>query len=362
MREIDVLARLGGDEFVILIEHLDADPTLAANQAAIAAEKIRIALNQTYLLKDQDYELTSSIGLTLFGSEMKLNADEILQRADIAMFQAKSAGRNAIQFFDPAMNARVLARSKLENDMRSAISSHQFVLHYQPQVDDASQLRGAEALIRWHHPTRGMMHPAEFIPLAEETGLILPLGLWVMEGACKQLALWATMRHMQTLTIAVNVSARQFWQASFVGDVLAVIDRTGARPAQLKLELTEGLLLENIDETVEKMTELRGIGVTFSLDDFGTGYSSLSYLKLLPLAQLKIDQSFIKDVLCNHNDAAIAKMVITLAGSFGLEVIAEGVETCEQRDFLSLQGCHQYQGYFFGHPIPVDEFEELSFT
>ena len=360
MRESDVLARLGGDEFVILIENLDADSTLAASQAAIAAEKIRTALNQSYLLGHLRYELTSSIGLTLFGGALELSAEDILQRADIAMFQAKGAGRNTVRFFDPEMNACVVARVRLENDMRSAISSHQFVLHYQPQVDVNWQLRGAEALVRWHHPLRGMIHPGEFIPLAEETGLILPLGLWVMEDACKQLALWATMHHMNALTVAVNVSARQFRQASFVDDVIAVLRGTGARSARLKLELTEGLLLENIDETIEKMTELRSIGVTFSLDDFGTGYSSLSYLKRLPLAQLKIDQSFIKEVLLNPNDAAIAKMVITLAENFGLDVIAEGVETREQRDFLAQQGCHYYQGYLFGRPIPFDEFEDLS--
>ena len=362
VREVDVLARLGGDEFVVLIEHLDADPALAARDAAIAAEKIRLKLNQRYHIKQLDYDLTSSIGLTLFGGDLELGAEEILQRADIAMFQAKGAGRNTIRFFDPDMNARVLARNRLESEMRSAISCKQFVLHYQPQVDQDWHLRGAEALVRWHHPQRGVIHPAEFIPLAEETGLILPLGLWILENACVQLARWETVRHLNPLTVAVNVSARQFRQASFVDDVLAILRRTGARSTRLKLELTEGLLLENIDDTIGKMTELREIGVTFSLDDFGTGYSSLSYLKQLPLAQLKIDQSFVKDVLLNPNDAAIARMVIALAGNFGLEVIAEGVETREQRDFLAQQGCHYYQGYLFGHPIPFDQFEHLTFA
>ena len=361
VRETDVLARLGGDEFVVLIEHLDADPVIAATQAALAAEKIRLQLNQQYLISQLNYELTSSIGLTLFGGELDLCAEEILQRADIAMFQAKGSGRNTVRFFDPDMNARVLARTKLGNELRSAISNQQLVLHYQPQVDVGWHLRGAEALVRWHHPNCGMMHPADFISLAEETGLILPLGLWVMEDACRQLASWASLRHFDTLTIAVNVSARQFRQASFVSDVVSVLRKTGARPARLKLELTEGLLLENIDETIDKMRELRELGVTFSLDDFGTGYSSLSYLQRLPLAQLKIDQSFIKDISRNPNDAAISNMVITLAKNFGLEVIAEGVETLEQRAFLALQGCNYYQGFLFGHALPCDEFEARTF-
>lgn len=362
VREVDVLARLGGDEFIVLIENLDSDPAAAAAKAAIAAEKIRLKLNQLYLINELDYEVTSSIGLTLFGGHLELCAEEIMQRADNAMFQAKDAGRNTVQFFDSDMNARVLARNKLGNELRSAISGDQLVLHYQPQVDIEWHLRGAEALVRWHHPTRGLMHPADFIPLAEETGLILPLGLWVMEDACNQLALWASVRHLDTLMIAVNVSAQQFRQASFVSDVLSVLRRTGARSERLKLELTEGILLENIDETIDKMSELREIGVTFSLDDFGTGYSSLSYLKRLPLAQLKIDQSFITDILVNPNDAAISNMVIMLAKNFGLEVIAEGVETRDQRDFLAMQGCLHYQGYFFGHPLPFDQFEELTFN
>jgi diguanylate cyclase (GGDEF)-like protein len=361
MRESDVLARLGGDEFVVLLEHLDTDMTLAAVHAEMVGEKIRAILNQNFRLNSYDYQVTASIGISLLNAEMQTDTEELLQQADTAMFQAKAGGRNTIRFFDPEMSQTVQARARLETEFRAAIAHAQFILYYQPQVDRHGQLVGAEALVRWLHPVRGMVSPAEFIPLAEETGLILPLGTWVLEDACKRLALWASMPKMCDLTIAVNVSARQFRQKSFVDDVLAVLARTGARPSHLKLELTEGLLLENIEETIEKMTLLQLSGVAFSLDDFGTGYSSLSYLKRLPLNQLKIDQSFVRDILIDPNDAAIAKMVITLASTLGLQVIAEGVETREQRDFLATQGCNHYQGYFFGRPVPAEEFAGLTF-
>ena len=361
MRQTDVLARLGGDEFVVLLEHLDSDATLAAVHAEIVGEKIRALLNQNYRLNSYDYQVTASIGISLLNADVQMECEDLLQQADTAMFQAKAGGRNTIRFFDPEMSQTVLARARLEKDFRAAIALSQFILYYQPQVDLRGQLVGAEALVRWLHPERGMVSPAEFIPLAEETGLILPLGAWVLEDACKRLALWAMMPKMHDLSVAVNVSARQFRQKSFVSDVLAVLARTGARPSHLKLELTEGLLLENIEETIEKMTLLQSSGVAFSLDDFGTGYSSLSYLKRLPLNQLKIDQSFVRDILIDPNDAAISKMVITLASTLGLQVIAEGVETREQRDFLATQGCDHYQGYFFGRPLPAEEFAGLAF-
>ena len=361
MRETDVLARLGGDEFVVLLEHLDSDVTLAAVHAEMVGEKIRALLNQNYRLNSYDYQVTASIGIALLNADQQMECEDLLQQADTAMFQAKAGGRNTIRFFDPEMSQTVLARAKLEKEFRAAIALSQFILYYQPQVDRRGQLVGAEALVRWLHPERGMVSPAEFIPLAEETGLILSLGAWVMEDACKRLALWAASPKMCDLSVAVNVSARQFRQKSFVSDVLAVLERTGARPSHLKLELTEGLLLENIEETIEKMTLLRSSGVAFSLDDFGTGYSSLSYLKRLPLNQLKIDQSFVRDILIDPNDAAISKMVITLASTLGLQVIAEGVETREQRDFLATQGCEHYQGYFFGRPLPAEDFAALTF-
>jgi EAL domain-containing protein (putative c-di-GMP-specific phosphodiesterase class I) len=276
------------------------------------------------------------------------------------MYQAKAAGRNRLCFYDPLMQAVVSARAALEAGLREALEKNQFLLHYQAQVDGKGHVTGSEALVRWQHPQRGVVSPAEFIRLAEETGLILPLGQWVLETACKQLALWAAQPEMEHLTLAVNVSARQFHQSNFVETVLSTLERTGARPKRLKLELTEGLLLESVEDVISKMTVLKGRGIGFSLDDFGTGYSSLAYLKRLPLDQLKIDQGFVRNILTDANDAAIAKMVVMLAASLGLAVIAEGVETEAQRDFLSSQGCEAHQGYLFSRPLPVADFESFA--
>jgi len=293
--------------------------------------------------------------------EQQEAVDEPLKRADLAMYQAKAAGRNTLRFFDPQMQAVVSARAELETSLRQAtLAKDQFVLYYQAQVTGEGKLTGAEALLRWKHPQRGMVSPAEFIPLAEETGVILQLGHWVLETACCQLALWSSRAEMAHLTIAVNVSARQFHQRDFVDQVLAVLARTGSNPQRLKLELTESLLISNVEDVIAKMTALKAQGVGFSLDDFGTGYSSLSYLKRLPLDQLKIDQGFVRDILVDPNDAAIAKMVVALAGSLGLAVIAEGVETEAQRDFLADQGCHAYQGYLFSRPLPLEAFEAFA--
>jgi EAL domain-containing protein (putative c-di-GMP-specific phosphodiesterase class I) len=283
-----------------------------------------------------------------------------MKRADTAMYQAKAAGRNTLRFFDPDMQAAVSARAAMEVDLRTAIVEKQFQLYYQAQVDSSGNMIGAEVLLRWHHPLRGMVSPVEFVPLAEETGLILPLGQWVLEVACAQLAVWATGTHTDRLTLAVNVSARQFRQADFVHQVLSVLDTTGANPQQLKLELTESLLVDDVEDIVEKMTALKNKGVSFSLDDFGTGYSSLAYLKRLPLDQLKIDRSFVRDVLTDTNDAVIARTIVALGQSLGLNVIAEGVETDAQRNFLASHGCLTYQGYFFSRPIPLWEFEALG--
>jgi diguanylate cyclase (GGDEF)-like protein/PAS domain S-box-containing protein len=359
IREGDTVARLGGDEFVVLLEDLSENALDAATQAEIVSEKILATLGQTYRLASQEHHSTASIGVTLFGEHQE-NIDEPLKRADLAMYQAKAAGRNTVRFFDPQMQAVVTARAALETGLREAIVKNQFLLYYQAQVTGERQITGAEALVRWQHPQRGMVSPAEFIPLAEETGLILPLGHWVLDTACAQLARWATLAEMAHLTLAVNVSPRQFHQRDFVDQVLAVLERTGANPHRLKLELTESLLVSNIEDVIAKMHALKGKGVGFSLDDFGTGYSSLSYLKRLPLDQLKIDQGFVRDILIDPNDAAIAKMVVVLANSLGLAVIAEGVETEAQRDFLAGQGCHAYQGYLFSRPLPREEFEELA--
>ncbi|MES2048606.1 MAG: EAL domain-containing protein [Pseudomonadota bacterium] len=355
-RDIDTVARFGGDEFVVMLEDLSEESTEAAMQAEMVGEKILNALNQVYQLAGIEHRSTPSIGITLFG-EYSESIEEPLKRADLAMYQAKSAGRNTLRFFDPKMQAVVAAHVALEEALREAIVGDQFLIHYQVQVTSQGHYTGAEALIRWEHPKRGMISPAEFIPLAEETGLILPLGHWVLENSCAQLAIWANDPSLEHLSLAVNVSPRQFHQDDFVEQVLDVIERTGVNPKRLKLELTEGMLVSNVEDVIAKILAIKEHGVGFSLDDFGTGFSSLAYLKRLPLDQLKIDQSFVRDILIDPNDAAIANMVIVLAESLGLSVIAEGVETEAHRDFLASQGCLAYQGYFFSLPLPLLEFE-----
>jgi len=360
VREGDTVARLGGAEFVVVLPNMNGNADEVAKQTEIIGKKILADLTRPYQLGDVDHPSTTRIGATLFrGHEAKI--DVLLKQAELAMYKSKASGRNTFHFFDQAMETAVVERVAMETGMRKAILENQFLLHYQAQVvGDRATVKGAEVLVRWQHPQRGMVSPAEFIPLAEETGLILPLGLWVMETACTQLAVWARQADMAHLTLAVNVSAHQFRQADFVEQVLAVLKNTGANPQRLKLELTESLLVQNVEDIIEKMAALKTLGVSFSLDDFGTGYSSLSYLKRLPLDQLKIDQSFVRDILDDQNDAAIAITIVALAQSLGLEVIAEGVETATQRDFLASSGCHAYQGYFFSSPLPVADFEAFS--
>ncbi|MDB5729015.1 MAG: hypothetical protein JWQ00_2220 [Noviherbaspirillum sp.] len=358
VRESDTVARLGGDEFVVMLEELSEDPYTAANQAKAVGEKILAAFNRPYQVACYDHHTTPSIGATLFSDELN-DVDDLLKRADLAMYQAKAAGRNAIRFFDPAMQAVVTARTALEADLRLALQNQEFFLHYHPQLSADDRIVGAEALLRWRHPARGMVSPVDFIPLAEETGLILPLGRWVLETACRQLVAWSARPAFAHLSIAVNVSARQFRHPEFAEQVLALLDDTGAEPRKLKLELTESLLVDSLDDTIVKMSALKARGVGFSLDDFGTGYSSLSYLKRLPLDQLKIDQSFVRDVLTDSNDASIARTIVALAHSLGLSVIAEGVETEAQRNFLAAHGCDAYQGYWFSRPLPIAELERF---
>ena len=358
VREGDTVARLGGDEFVVMLEGLSENPEEAATHAEIVGEKIIAALNQPYLLAGHEHRSTPSIGVTLFGGHQNA-IDELLKQADLAMYQSKAAGRNAMRFFDSKMQAMVTDRAALEADLREALRQQQLILYYQAQVVGDGHLTGAEVLVRWQHPQRGIVLPAEFISLAEETGLILPLGNWVLETACAQLAKWAARPNTAHLSLAVNISANQLQQFDFVDQVLAILGSTGANPQKLKLELTESLLVSNAEITIAKMVALKAKGVGFSLDDFGTGYSSLFYLKRLPLDQLKIDKGFVRDILIDINDAAIAKMVVALAESMGLTVIAEGVETEAQRDYLARLGCHAYQGYLFGRPVPLDEFEEF---
>ena len=356
VREGDTVARVGGDEFVLILEDLSEAAPEAATQAETVGEKVLQALNQPYQLGNCLRHSTPSIGLTLF-DDHQVGVDELLKRADLAMYQAKAAGRNGLRFFDPQMQEVVTQRSALEADLRSAVENSQFLLHYQAQVVGAGRVTGAEVLLRWQHPQRGMVSPAEFIPMAEETGLILPLGHWVLQTACAQLAAWAHSPATAHLTVAVNVSARQFRAPNFVDEVRAAIAHHRTNPQRLKLELTESLLVEDVEGVIAKMSELKAQGVGFSLDDFGTGYSSLSYLKRLPLDQLKIDQGFVRNILSDPNDAAIAKMVIALAESMGLSVIAEGVEIDAQKEFLARLGCHAYQGYLFSRPLPLAEFE-----
>jgi len=355
----DTVARVGGDEFVVVLGSLHETWQEAASQTEGMGEIILDVLCKAYQLDDIDYRSTASIGATVFRG-YQTSIDELLKQADLAMYKSKELGRNALCFFDPAMQTVVVERASLEAGLRKAIEGNQFLLHYQAQVLDGDRVVGAEALVRWQHPQRGIVPPADFIHLAEETGMILALGNWVLETACTQLALWATRPDMCHLTIAVNVSAQQFREPDFVAKVLNVIRRTRANPNRLKLELTESVLVDNVQDIIEKMHALKARGVVFSLDDFGIGYSSLSYLKRLPLDQLKIDQSFVRDVLVDPNDAAIARTIVALAQSLGLGVIAEGVETEEQRDFLADAGCHAYQGFYFCRPLPIEGFEEFA--
>ncbi len=353
IREGDTVARLGGDEFVVMLQNLSANATDAAAQAEAVGEKVLAALRSPYYFNTLVHHGTGSLGIALFDDHQD-SVDELLKRADLALYQAKDGGRNTMRFFDPAMQASVSARAALEVDLRHGLEHDQLRLHYQPQVNDQGRLTGAEALVRWQHPQLGLVMPGRFISMAEETGLILPLGSWVLETACTQLALWAGQVDTAHLTLAVNVSPRQFHREHFVDEVLALLQKTGAPATRLKLELTESLLVSDVEDIIRKMAALKRRGVGFSLDDFGTGYSSLTYLKRLPLDQLKIDQSFLCDALTNPDDAAIASAIIALGQSLGMTVIAEGVETPEQRDFLRGEGCYNYQGFLFGHPGPIE--------
>ena len=357
VRECDTVARLGGDEFVVLLENLSEHSQIAATQAKQIGEIVLSALKRPYDLAANPCLSTTSIGITLFASHQQI--EDVLKQAELAMYQVKSTGRNGLRFFDPEMQKAVSIRAGLEADLHKAIEKGQFSLHYQVQMTSDRRLMGAEVLLRWYHPERGMVSPADFIPLSEETGMILPIGHWVLQTACTQLATWAPQLALSHLTLAVNVSAYQFKQPDFVQEVLSILDHSGANPKRLKLELTENMLVEDVEDMIVKMSALRAKGVSFSLDDFGTGYSSLSYLKRLPLDQLKIDQGFVRDILTDPNDAAIAKTIIALAESLGLGVIAEGVELEAQKDFLARHGCHAYQGYFFSRPLPLDDFESF---
>ncbi|MBY0464345.1 MAG: EAL domain-containing protein, partial [Burkholderiales bacterium] len=352
VRDQDTVARLGGDEFVVLLEELGQDEAQAALYANTVGEKLLEALNHPYTLKQGEHHNTPSMGITLFKDHLE-RVEDVLKRADLAMYQSKSAGRNTVRFFDPHMQETVQRRSELARDLREALNQNELSLYSQPVVDGVGAVLGHEALLRWRHPQRGMVSPAEFIPVAEQTGLIVPIGDWVLHQACQHLVRWAQDPAKVHWTLAVNLSARQLRLPDFVQKVHHTLQATGARPTHLKLELTESLLLHDVEDTIVKMGELARVGIRFSLDDFGTGYSSLSYLKRLPLSLLKIDQSFVRDLLTDPNDAVIAHTILQLADTLGLEVVAEGVENDGQKQLLQVMGCKAFQGYLFGRPAPM---------
>jgi len=358
VRPNDTVARLGGDEFVVLLAEIGPSDQEVAAAAETVSKNLLAVLTQPYQLGNIVHSGTASIGITLFGGGDV--PEDLLKQADLAMYKAKGSGRNVYRFYDAQMEATVEERATLERELRRGIAAGELRLHYQPQVGPAGHLVAAEALVRWNHPTKGLVPPNDFIPVAEESGLIMPLGQWVLETACEQLAAWAARPETAALKVAVNVSARQFQQADFVEQVIATLRRTGANPRRLTLELTESLLVHDVEDVIRKMHELKSQGVSFALDDFGIGYSSLYFLKRLPLDQLKIDRSFVNHVLTDPNDAAIANMIVALGQTLGIEVLAEGIETVEQRDFLSNSGCYNYQGYFFSRPLPLESFERFA--
>ncbi|OAI10678.1 diguanylate cyclase [Methylomonas lenta] len=357
VRECDTVARLGGDEFVIMLEELSEHAIEAAKKTEFIANKILTTLNKPYQLAQHPYNNTPSIGIVVFNGKKPQPHEDLLKQADIAMYQAKKAGRNGICFFDPKMQENITARVLLESDLRNAITDKQFSLYYQMQVDQYGEINGAEALLRWQHPKRGLLLPNDFIALAEETRLILPIGEWVIETACRLIKAWQENETTKHLILSINVSAKQFQQADFVTKVKAIVQTHAIQPSRLKLELTESMLLSDVEDTITKMTALNSIGICFSLDDFGTGYSSLQYLKRLPLHQLKIDQSFVRDIAIDTSDQAIVRTIIAMAQTLNLTVIAEGVETQEQRQFLMDNGCTHFQGYLFGKPMSLEQFE-----
>jgi diguanylate cyclase (GGDEF)-like protein/PAS domain S-box-containing protein len=361
MREDDTLGRFSGDSFVLLAERLGADRNTAAARALLTADAIREAIAEPMTLDGHRLTCTGSLGVTLFRDGVH-HPDALLCQAELALYKSKQSGRNTVRLFEDEMQSELEDRNWLEKALRDALRDEALTLHYQVQVDARERPIGAEALLRWTHPERGPISPAAFIPLAEETGLIEPIGRWVLATACRQLAAWARDDALRTLTLAVNISARQFESDTFVDDILAEVRHSGAPVDRLKLEVTESLAFGDLDASIRKLHILRANGFSISLDDFGTGNSSLNYLTKLPLTQLKIDKSFVDELPASHRDAMVAQTIIAMGRGLGLDVIAEGVETAAQRDFLIAHGCHSFQGYLFGRPLPVREFEAKVVT
>lgn len=358
VRKGDTVARLGGDEFIVMLTDLDEDFEKSALQAKVVGEKILEAIGMPYSLNGYEYHGTASIGISMFYGNA-VTVDNLLRHADTAMYQSKHAGRNTLHFFNPAMQEALETRFIMQNDLRKALAEHQLSLHYQVQVDSQNRVLGVEALLRWLHPVRGQIPPAEFIPLAEETGLIQPIGKYVLEAACNQLKDWESDAKMKHMLLAINVSPYQFGQPDFVDQVIAILKQTKANPTRLKMELTESLMIEDMPTTIEKMQILKSAGIGFSMDDFGTGFSSLSSLKRLPIQQLKIDKSFVNDIVSTPSDAIIVKTIIAMGNILGLNVIAEGVETEAQLEMLKGYDCPAFQGYLFARPLPADQFQAL---
>lgn len=355
LRDGDTLGRLGGDEFIVLLEGLSYNMESAAVESEKFAMRVKEVINQPYNLSGYEHTCSPSIGITLFLGN-SYSKDSLLKYADIAMYQAKQSGRNSICFYDPIMQEAIQTKITLEHELRTAILNNQLTLFYQPQVDVSGTLVGLEALVRWNHPIRGLVAPNDFISIAEETGLIIPLGQWVFTQACKQIKIWGDKFPFQ-IKVSVNVSVKQFREESFYTMIVETLYDVGVSGNLLKLELTESIIVDNVHASIAKIEAIRSLGIGFSLDDFGTGYSSLSYLKRLPLDELKIDQSFVRDIISDPNDAMLVRTIIDVAHNFDLHVIAEGVENEEQLNFLKECGCGMFQGYLFGKPMPYEEIE-----
>ncbi|MGB5438792.1 MAG: EAL domain-containing protein [Gammaproteobacteria bacterium] len=359
LREEDTAARIGGDEFVVLIPELNDNSGKAIQQAQTVAEKIQTELSAIYNIRNHELQMTVSIGITMFPVEDE-SADDIVRQADTAMYRAKEAGRNTTRFFLPDMQLAAEQRLRVQNDLRQALLRSEFQLHFQPQVDASGNIIGAESLIRWKHPERGNIAPVDFIPVAEETGQILAIGYWVLNSALSRLKAWTdNIADSPICNLAINVSPRQFNDTDFVSQIERALRETRADPERLTLELTEGIFIENLEDTIQKMAALKKHGVRFSIDDFGTGFSSLAYIKRMPLDEIKIDRSFIRDITTDTSDANLVEIIIKMAEQLGLDVIAEGVETRDQLDFLLAKGCRLFQGYYFSHPLSEDDFEKL---